>query len=119
MKTLAVLSGSCTTGCTAGQKMIFGSTFESIEPTGTGKIDRLKYLLGRKKAAGITDDYVRLYVGNAQNGFSELLKYQKDCLPAGLCQFGRINVEFNEYSGELVIYPQAVKKIRSSGSFVP
>ena len=111
LKNIYPISGSCTTGCCAGDLMIFGSTVEAKEPKGTGRISRLQYLLGRKRADGIQDDYARLYVGTVENGFKELVKYKKDVLPAGLCQFGRINVLFSEQTDEVILYAVGLKDV--------
>ena len=108
---IKIISGSCTTGCNIGDKIFFGSTVESKEPSGTGFFNRLRYLFRRKRAAGIIDDFARLYCGSVKDGFEEILRYRKDFYPAGLCQFGRINVVPYAEQGKIYVFPQALKKV--------
>lgn len=83
LETIANLSGSCIYGCQWKGKFVFSSTVEA-----DGRDESfLKLLFSKKRGAGIVDDYVRLYIGDCYNGFKEMYKEKKDCLPF-IFQFG-------------------------------
>ncbi len=63
---------------------MFSSTVE-----GDGRnTSKLEFFFGRKRGAGIKDDYVHLYCGNLSGGFKEIYKEKKDRLPFYTFQFG-------------------------------
>lgn len=84
LKELFPIHGSCIYGCKWNNKYVFSSTVE-----GDGR-DTLKweFYFGRKRGAGIKDDYVHMYMGNLQDGFREIYKEKKDCMPYYTFQFG-------------------------------
>ena len=110
IRSIQNIPGTCTTGCIVGDQMIFGTTVECEEPSGNRRIDRIKYLLSRKKAKGIQSDEVYLYLGTPTKGFAEIEHMKKDIFPGGLCQFGRIYVVTDEDSSGIYYYPIATKK---------
>lgn len=77
------ISGSCIYGCQWKDKFVFSST---VEPDGRDE-SILKLIFSKKRGAGIEDDYVRMYIGNLNEGFKEVYKERKDWLPF-LFQFG-------------------------------
>lgn len=84
VKQLFPLHGSCIYGCQWKNQYVFSSTVE-----GDGRnMNRWDFYFGRKRGAGIKDDYVHMYCGNLQEGFKEIYKEKKDCLPLYTFQFG-------------------------------
>lgn len=84
IKSIAPIDGSCIYGCQWKDKYVFSSTVE-----GDGRNQTLfELLLGRKRGAGIKNDYVHLYCGNLINGFKEIYKEKKDIMPLYSFQFG-------------------------------
>lgn len=82
-KPLFSLHGSCIYGCQWKNDYVFSSTVE-----GDGRnVSWLEFLFGRRRGAGIKDDYVHMYKGNPTNGFQEIYKEIKDNLPF-VFQFG-------------------------------
>lgn len=110
VKRLHEISGSCTTGCKVENGFIFCSTVETKEPKTDSKFEKIKYLLRRKLANGIKDNYCRVYLCNVDI-IEEIFAFKKDVFPAGLARFGRVNVLYN--NKELYLYPVAVKKFDS------
>jgi len=83
-KVLFPIDGSCIYGCQWKDKFVFSSTVE-----GDGRnMSRMEWLFTRKRGAGIKDDYVHMYMGNLQEGFKEIYKEKKDCMPYYTFQFG-------------------------------
>lgn len=83
-KELFPIHGSCIYGCQWKDKYVFSSTVE-----GDGRnTSRWEFYLGRKHGAGIKDDYVHMYMGNLEEGFKEIYKERKDCMPLYTFQFG-------------------------------
>ena len=83
-KEIFPIHGSCIYGCQWKDKYVFSSTVE-----GDGRnMSRLEWLLTRKRGAGIKDDYVHMYMGNLKEGFKEIYKEKKDCMPYYTFQFG-------------------------------
>ena len=83
-KEIFPIDGSCIYGCQWKDKYVFSSTVE-----GDGRnMSRMEWLLTRKRGAGIKDDYVHMYLGNLLEGFKEIYKEKKDCMPFYTFQFG-------------------------------
>lgn len=83
-KELFPIHGSCIYGCKWKDKYVFSSTVE-----GDGRnTPKLEFYFGRKRGAGIKDDYVHMYMGNLKEGFKEIYKEKKDCMPYYTFQFG-------------------------------
>lgn len=83
-KELFPIHGSCIYGCQWKDKYVFSSTVE-----GDGRnMTRKEFYFTRKRGAGIKDDYVHMYMGNIQEGFKEIYKEKKDCMPFYTFQFG-------------------------------
>ena len=83
-KELFTIHGSCIYGCQWKDKFVFSSTVE-----GDGRnMSRLEWLFTRKRGTGIKDDYVHMYMGNLKEGFKEIYKEKKDCMPFYTFQFG-------------------------------
>lgn len=78
------INGSCIYGCKWKDNYVFSSTVE-----GDGrKTPRMEFYFGRKRGAGIKDAYVHMYMGNLKEGFKEIYKEKKDCMPYYTFQFG-------------------------------
>lgn len=84
VKTIAPIDGSCIYGCMWKDKYVFSST---VEPDGRDS-NIWRTLFGRKRGAGIKNDYVHMYCGNLKDGFKEIYKEKKDWLPYASFQFG-------------------------------
>ena len=83
-KEIFPIHGSCIYGCQWKDKYVFSSTVE-----GDGRnTSRWEFYFGRKRGSGIKDDYVHMYIGNLQDGFKEIYKEKKDCMPYYTFQFG-------------------------------
>lgn len=83
-KELFPIHGSCIYGCQWKDKYVFSSTVE-----GDGRHNsHWQFYFGRKRGAGIKDDYVHMYMGNPKEGFREIYKEKKDCMPYYTFQFG-------------------------------
>lgn len=84
VKEIISIDGSCIYGCKWRDKFVFSSTVE-----GDGRnTSRMEFYFGRKRGLGIKDMYVHLYIGNFQEGFKEIYKEKKDCMPFYTFQFG-------------------------------
>ena len=84
VKEIAPIDGSCIYGCKWKGNYVFSSTVE-----GDGRnMSRLEFLFGRKRGAGIKNDYVHLYCGNINDGFKEIYSEKKDWLPYYTFQCG-------------------------------
>ena len=82
-KLLFPLHGSCIYGCQWKDNYVFSSSVE-----GDGRnTSKLEFLFGRKRGAGIKDDYVHMYKGNLKDGFQEVYKEKKDRM-SFLFQYG-------------------------------
>ena len=107
VKEVFPLDGSCIYGCKWKDKYVFSSTVE-----GDGRnMSRIEWLFTRKRGSGIKDNYVHMYAGNLQEGFKEVYKEKKDCMPYYTFQFGvfKFPVGFND-SDTLYFQPVATKK---------
>lgn len=84
VKMIAPIDGSCIYGCQWNDKYVFSSTVE-----GDGRnTPRMEFYFGRKRGAGIKDEYVHMYCGNIKEGFKEIYKEKKDIMPYYTFQFG-------------------------------
>ena len=106
-KELFPIHGSCIYGCKWKDKYVFSSTVE-----GDGRdMSRLVWLFTRKRGAGIKDDYVHMYMGNLKEGFKEIYKEKKDCMPFYPFQFGVFKFPAGVNNGDILYFqPVATKK---------
>lgn len=108
---IADLCGPCTSGATCENGFILSSSVETQEPIKRNKLSNLKYLITRKKAKGVLDDYSRLYYFDYKTLTPKtLLKLKKDFWPAGAFRFGRAISLFHKQTNRLYLFPMAVKK---------
>ncbi len=107
---LQKLPGTCTSGGVILDRGLFCTSIESEEPKSRGKLTMLRYLLSRKYARGIADEYPRIYMEGADGRYFELLRCEKDFLPGGLFRFGRVLPLVDEKRQILYIAPVAVKR---------
>lgn len=105
--TLFPLHGSCIYGCQWKENYVFSSTVE-----GDGRnTSRWEFFFGRKRGAGIKDDYVHMYMGNLKDGFREIYKEKKDCMPYYTFQFGVFKFPYGvNNTNTLYFQPVATKK---------
>lgn len=107
LKELFPIDGSCIYGCKWKEKFVFSSTVE-----GDGRnTPKMEFLFGRKRGAGIKDDCVHMYMGDPGEGFTEIYKEKKDCMPYYTFQFGvfKYPVGVNN-SDTLYFQPVATRK---------
>lgn len=106
-KELYPIHGSCIYGCKWKDKYIFSSTVE-----GDGRnTSRMEFFFGRKRGAGIKDDYVHMYMGNLKDGFMETYKEKKDCMPYYTFQFGVFKFPAGENNYDTLYFqPVATRK---------
>lgn len=84
VKEIFPIHGSCIYGCQWKDKYVFSSTVE-----GDGRnVSRWEFYFGRKRGVGIKDNFVHMYMGDFQEGFKEIYKEKKDCMPFYTFQFG-------------------------------
>lgn len=107
LKSVYPLHGSCIYGCKWKDRYVFSSTVE-----GDGRnTSKMEFFFGRKRGVGIKDKYVHLYAGNIQNGFLEIYKEKKDCLPYYTFQFGVFKFPYSENNGDTLYFqPVATTK---------
>lgn len=107
VKEIFAIHGSCIYGCQWRDKYVFSSTVE-----GDGRnMSKIEWLFTRKRGAGIKDDYVHMYMGNLQDGFKEIYKGKKDCMPFYTFQFGVFKFPAGaNNSNTLFFQPVATKK---------
>lgn len=101
------LHGSCIYGCQWKDNYVFSSTVE-----GDGRnMSRWEFYFGRKRGAGIKDDYVHMYMGNLKDGFHEIYKEKKDCMPYYTFQFGVFKFPYGVNNTDTLYFqPVATKK---------
>lgn len=106
LKELFSMHGSCIYGCKWKDMFVLSSTVE-----GDGRDESLvSGLFNRKRGAGIKDQFVHLYVGNLSDGFQEVYKEKKDCMPFSF-QFGAFKFPVGVNVGDtLYFHPVATKK---------
>jgi len=107
VKELFPIHGSCIYGCKWKDKYVFSSTVE-----GDGRnMSRMEWLFTRKRGAGIKDDYVHMYLGNLKEGFKEIYKEKKDCMPYYPFQFGVFKFPSGDNNTDTLFFqPVATKK---------
>ena len=107
VKELFPIDGSCIYGCQWNDKYVFSSTVE-----GDGRnMSRMEWLVTRKKGAGIKDDFVHMYIGDLQEGFKEIYKEKKDCMPYYTFQFGVFKFPYGVNNTDTLYFqPVATKK---------
>lgn len=101
------LHGSCIYGCQWKDNYVFSSTVE-----GDGRsMSRWEFYFGRKRGAGIKDDYVHMYMGNLNDGFHKIYKEKKDCMPYYTFQFGVFKFPYGVNNTDTLYFqPVATKK---------
>lgn len=107
VKIIAPINGSCIYGCQWNDKYVFSSTVE-----GDGRnTPRMEFYFGRKRGAGIKDEYVHLYCGNQKEGFKEIYKEKKDIMPYYTFQFGAFKFPYGvNKTNALYFQPVATNK---------
>jgi hypothetical protein len=107
LETITPIDGSCIYGCQWRNQFVFSST---VEPDGrNGSL--INTLFGRKRGAGIKNQYVHLYMGNKQKGFKEIYKDKKDSLPYCTFQFGVFKFPYGVNNTEVLYFqPIATRK---------
>lgn len=99
-KSLFPLRGSCIYGCKWNEQYVFSSTVE-----GDGRnTSKMEFFFGRKRGAGIKDEYVHLYIGNLRDGFKEIYREKKDWLPYYTFQFGVFKFPYGENNGNTLFF---------------
>lgn len=107
LRELFPIDGSCIYGCQWKDKYVFSSTVEGDGRNNT----RWQFYFGRKRGAGIKDDYVHMYMGNLQEGFWEVYKEKKDCMPLYTFQFGVFKFPYGvNNSDKLYFQPVGTEK---------
>ena len=107
VKEIFPIDGSCIYGCQWKDKYVFSSTVEGDGRNNT----RWQFYFGRKRGAGIKDNYVHMYMGNLQDGFKEIYKEKKDFMPLYTFQFGVFKFPQGINNSNTLFYqPVATKK---------
>lgn len=106
VKELLPIDGSCIYGCQWKDKYVFSSTVE-----GDGRnMSLFEWLITRKRGAGIKDNYVHMYMGNLQDGFREIYKVEKDCMPFYTFQFGVFKFPYGENNCDTLYFQPVATK---------
>lgn len=79
----------------------------SVEPDSRRK--GIFYLISNQLGPGIQDYETHVFEGNMEEGFREICKFEKDCWPMGLFQFGNVLFPSGK-TKKYLICPQGVKK---------
>lgn len=107
LKEIFPIDGSCIYGCQWKDKYVFSSTVEGDGRNNT----RWQFYFGRKRGAGIKDNFVHMYMGNLQEGFKEIYKEKKDCMPLYTFQFGVFKFPYGKNNRDMLFFqPIATKK---------
>ena len=107
LKEIMPIHGSCIYGCRWRDRFIFSST---VEPDNRAA-SRVQFYFGRKRGAGIKDDYVHMYCGNLKDGFEEIYKEKKDGMPYSTFMFGAFKFPSGYNNGNSLFFqPIATKK---------
>lgn len=105
-KKVLPIHGSCIYGCKWKDKYVFSSTVE-----GDGRnMSRIEWLFTRKRGAGIKDDHVHMYMGNLKDGFKEIYKEKKDCMPYYTFQFGVFKYPYGDNNGDTLYFQPVATK---------
>lgn len=78
----------------------------SVEPD--SNITGIRYLLTKKLGDGVIDNFSYLYYGEKDSTIQQVLRLEKDWLPAGLFQFGTIQII--DVKDEIIAFCIGVKK---------
>ena len=107
VKEICPIDGSCIYGCQWKDKYVFSSTVE-----GDGRnTSKMEFLFGRKRGAGIKDDFVHMYCGNLKDGFRKIFKERKDGMPYYTFQFGVFKFPYGINNSDVLYFqPVATKK---------
>lgn len=105
LKKIIPIHGSCIYGSKIENDYAFSSTVEGNEFR-----NKKEFFFSRKRGDGIKDDYVHLYLGNLKEGFKEIYKEKKDCLPLYSFQFGVFKFP-SGINGSEDLYMQSVATI--------
>lgn len=107
IKEICPIDGSCIYGCQWKDKFVFSSTVE-----GDGRnTPKLEFFFGRKRGAGIKDEYVHMYMGNLNDGFHEIYKEKKDGMPYYTFQFGVFRFPYGINNGDVLYFQPVATKI--------
>jgi len=106
-KMIAPIDGSCIYGTKWKDKYVFATTVE-----GDGRnTPKMEFYFGRKRGAGIKNEYVHMYCGNLETGFKEIYKEKKDCLPYYSVQFGVFKFPYGDNTCDTLYFqPIATNK---------
>ena len=106
VKELFPIDGSCIYGCKWKDNYVFSSTVE-----GDGRnTPKMEFLLGRKRGAGIKDEYVHMYMGNLKDGFREIYKEKKDRMPYYTFQFGVFKFPYGINNSDVLYFQPVATK---------
>ncbi len=99
------IEGPCIYGRKIGEELYALST--SVEPD--SRIKGLRYMLSYRKGKGVKSYNSKVYIGNPERGFVEILSAKKDIFPMLLFGFGTFLFP-NVTVGELIITGQSLKR---------
>ena len=107
VKEICPIDGSCIYGCQWKDKYVFSSTVE-----GDGRnTPKMEFLFGRKRGAGIKDEFVHMYIGNLKDGFREIYKEKKDGMPYYTFQFGVLKFPYGVNNSDMLYFQPVATKI--------
>ena len=101
------INGPSIYGCQWCNDLVFSTSVE-----GDGRNQSIWYkLFGKQRGISIKENYSFIYKGNMEDGFREIYKAKKDCLPFYLFQFGvLIFPSGTNYSLFLPVFHMATQK---------
>ena len=99
LQSICSISGSCIYGCQWKDKYVFSTV---VEPDGRNET-LLRLLFGRKRGAGIIDNFARIYAGSINGGFIEIDKEKKDLLPF-IFQFGAFKFPYGQNNDDALYF---------------
>ena len=107
LREILPIAGSNIYGCQWKDKYVFSTTVE-----GDGRnTPKMEFLFGKKRGAGIKDEYVHMYMGNLKDGFQEIYKEKKDGMPYYTFQFGVFKYPHGVNNSDMLYFqPVATKK---------
>ena len=107
LREILPIAGSNIYGCQWKDKYVFSTTVE-----GDGRnTPKMEFLFGRKRGAGIKDEYVHMYIGNLKDGFREVYKEKKDRMPYYTFQFGVFKFPYGINNSNLLYFQPVSTKI--------
>ena len=114
VKQICPIDGSCIYGCQWKDKFVFSTTVE-----GDGRnTSKMEFLIGRKRGAGIKDEYVHMYMGNLKDGFREIYKEKKDGMPNYTFQFGVFKFPYGINNSDVLYFQPVATKINDQNLMV-